>query len=156
MKIFFCFLVAWSLHAEARQLQVPEFHERVIDQSRTLSPQELQSLESTLAQFERETSNQVVVLIVSSLQGESMEEYSLRVAEKNKFGKKERNNGILLLIAKDDRKLRIEVGYGLEGALPDAVADQIIRHVIVPHFREGDYFAGISAGIDAIMAATRG
>src|SRR6266852_1294576 len=125
-------LAVWIGFAEARQggLTVPEFHQRVIDQSGTLSPREVQSLESTLAQFERETSNQVVVLIVPFLEGENIADFSLRVAEKNKFGKKGRNNGILLIIAKEDRKLRIEVGSGLEGALPDATADQIIRHEI--------------------------
>jgi len=135
---------------------VPEFRQRVIDQSGTLSPEEISTLESTLEQFERQTSNQIVVLIIPSLQGESIEDYTLRIAEKNKFGKKERNNGILLLVAKEDRQLRIEVGYGLEGALPDATADQIIRHEIVSRFRSGDFFEGIAAGVEAIMAATKG
>lgn len=151
-------LGALVVHAavHAQTLPVPDFRQRLIDQSNTLSRDEIRALETKLEEFERATSNQVVVLMIPSLGGESIEEYSLRVAEKNKFGKRERNNGILLVIAKNDRKLRIEVGYGLEGALPDATADQIIRHVIVPRLRNGDYFGGISAGLDAIMAATRG
>ncbi len=80
----------------------------------------------------------------------------MRVAEKNKFGKKGRDNGVLMIIAKEDRKIRIEVGYGLEGVLTDALSDEIIRHVIAPRFRQGEFAAGIGDGIDAIMAATKG
>ena len=159
MKSLLSFLViSTSIYAVAgaQTLAVPEFHQRVIDQSGTLSRDQIQTLETKLAEFELSTSNQVVVLVIPLLQGESIEEYSLRVATKNKFGKMGRNNGILLVIAKDDRRVRIEVGYGLEGTLPDAVADQIIRQVIVPRFHEGDYFGGVSAGLDAIMAATKG
>ena len=96
------------------------------------------------------------MLIVPSLEGESIEDYSLRVCEKNKLGKKGRDNGVLLLIAKADRKLRIEVGYGLEGVLPDATSSKIIRLDIVPHFREGEYYDGVRAGVEAIMLATKG
>jgi uncharacterized protein len=158
MRVFLwsLLLVACCIRLEAQPVEVPEFHRRVIDRSGTLSTRETQELEAKLAQFEQETSNQVVVLVIPSLNGESIEDYSLRVAEKNKFGKKERNNGVLLLIAKDDRKLRIEVGYGLEGALPDALAGQIIRREITPYFRQGDYSGGIDAGVDAIIAATKG
>lgn len=157
MRYFLFFLLLWCVTAVvAQQTELPEFHQRVIDQTGTLSRDEVQTLESKLASFERETSNQVVVLMISSLQGESIEDYSLRVAEKNKFGKKERNNGVLLIIAKDDRKLRIEVGYGLEGALTDALSSQIIRHEITPQFRSGDYYAGITAGVDGIISATKG
>ncbi|HTK82530.1 MAG TPA: YgcG family protein [Bacteroidota bacterium] len=156
-RFLFFILLLWSAVPVFSQLpELPEFHQRVIDQTGTLSRDEVQALESKLASFEQETSNQVVVLMISSLQGESIEDYSLRVAEKNKFGKKERNNGILFIVAKDDRKLRIEVGYGLEGALTDALSSQIIRHEITPQFRSGDYYAGITAGVDAIIAATKG
>ena len=155
--VAFCLLTScFLLTALSQQLDVPDFHQRVIDQTNTLSPDEVRTLASSLEQFERETSNQVVVLMIPSLEGESIEDYTLRVAEKNKFGKKERNNGVLLLIAKKDRKLRIEVGYGLEGALTDALSSQIIRHEITPRFREGDYYSGVAAGIEAIMAATKG
>lgn len=140
----------------AQELELPEISRRVTDLTGTLSSQQVQALEANLAQFERETSNQVAVLIVPSLEGESLEDYSIRVAEKNKFGKKGRDNGVLLLIFMKDRKLRIEVGYGLEGALPDATAIQIIRNVIRPKFREGNYYAGIRDGINAIMLATKG
>ncbi len=149
-------LAALSSLAASQTLQVPEIHRRVTDLTGTLSGQETSGLEDELALFERETSNQIVVLIVPSLGDESIEDYSMAVAEKNKIGKKGRDNGVFVLIAKDDRKIRIEVGYGLEGVLPDAIADQIIRHVIGPKFREGDFAGGLSDGIHAIMAATKG
>ncbi len=135
---------------------VPSLSRRVTDLTGTLSVGEQRQLEDTLSRFEEETSNQLVVLIIPALDGESIEDYSLRVAEKNKIGTKEHRNGVLLLIAKDDRKMRIEVGYGLEGALPDAISDQIIRRIIVPEFRDGDYTGGIEAGVNAIISATKG
>jgi len=138
------------------QQDIPIVHQRVNDETGTLSPAEVSTLESSLAQFEKETSNQIVVLIVPSTQGDSFEDYSLRVAEKNKLGKKGRDNGVLLFIAKEDHNLRIEVGYGLEGSLPDAVSGQIIRRVIVPKFKQDDYFGGIQSGLEAIMQATKG
>ena len=135
---------------------LPTLDKRVTDQSGTLSIADVQRIESTLESFERASSNQIVVLFVPSLGGESLESYTLRVAEKNKLGKKGRSNGVLLLIAKEDRKVRIEVGYGLEGALPDAVCDQIIRREIAPRFREGDFAGGVQAGVNSIIKATRG
>jgi len=155
ISLLFLFLPGLFL-AQQDNPQVPELHQRVTDATGTLSHNEVANLESSLAEFERTTSNQIVVLMVPSLSGESVEEYSLRVAEKNKVGKKGRDNGVLLLIAKNDRKMRIEVGYGLEGVLPDAICDQIIRHVIVPRFRDGDFFGGIEAGVGAIESATKG
>ena len=138
-------------------LEVPSRPEgRVTDQTRTLSPSEIEALDRKLANFERETTNQVAVLLIPSLEGDSLEDYSIRLAEKWKIGQKERNNGAILLIIKNDHKIRIEVGYGLEGALPDALAGTIIRDEIAPRFRAGQFYQGIEAGIDAIMAATRG
>ena len=135
---------------------VPVVHQRITDFTGTLSQDEQRRLESKLEQFERETSNQIVVIIISSLEGGSIEDVTLRVAEKNKLGKKGKDNGVLLLVAKDDRQIRIEVGYGLESVLPDATSDQIIRRVIAPKFRQGDFSGGIDAGVDAIMRATKG
>jgi uncharacterized protein len=128
----------------------------VIDESGTLSSAQLSSLESKLSQFEKETSNQVVVYIINSLEGESLEEKSYEIAEKNGIGQKGKDNGVLLFIAMSDRKLRIEVGYGLEGALPDALCNQIIRKEITPYFKQGKYYDGINAGVDAIIKATKG
>ncbi len=138
-------------------LEVPPRPEgRVTDQTRTLSPDEVAALDGKLAAFERDTTNQIAVLIIPSLEGDSLEDYSIRLAEKWKIGQKGRDNGVILLIVKNDRKVRIEVGYGLEGALPDSVAGSIIRNEIGPRFRGGQFYQGIQAGIDAIIAATRG
>ncbi len=128
----------------------------VTDKSGTLTAEQINSLNAKLVNFEKETSNQVVVYIISSLEGESLEEKSYEIAEQNGIGQKGKNNGILLFIAMNDHKLRIEVGYGLEGALPDALADQIIRKEITPLFKQSKYYEGISAGVDAIIKATKG
>lgn len=149
-------LVLSCLAIYAQSLPVVEIHRRVTDQTGTLSESSVQSLEDKLQRFEEQTSNQVAVLMIPSLGGESLEDYSMQVAEKNKFGKKGRDNGVLVIIVKDDRQMRIEVGYGLEGVLPDAISDQIIRNIMIPQFREGDFVAGINAGIDAIIMATKG
>jgi uncharacterized protein len=116
----------------------------------------LQILENKLAEFERNTSHQVAVLTIPSLQGENIEDFSIRVAESWRIGRKGFDNGVILIIALKDRKLRIEVGYGLEGVLPDAIANQIIREVIVPHFRNNDYGAGVDAGVNAILKTVAG
>src|SRR4029434_7530579 len=96
------------------------------------------------------------VAIFPSLEGESLEDFSIRLATAWKVGRKGKDNGVLLLIFKDDRAIRIEAGYGLEGALPDAVSKSIIETKIIPEFRRGDFHAGIFSGVDAIMAATKG
>jgi len=113
-------------------------------------------IEDRLARFEDTTSTQIAVLIIPTLGGEELKDYSLRVAEKNKIGRQGRNNGVLFLIVTDDKKMRIEVGYGLEGALPDALCDQILRHEVRPRFLDNDYYGGVLAGVEAIMKATKG
>jgi uncharacterized protein len=134
----------------------PKITHYVTDETGTLSSSQLSSLESKLSQFEKETSTQVVVYMINSLEGESLEEKSYEIAEKNGIGQKGKNNGALVFIAMSDRKLRIEVGYGLEGALPDALCNQIIRKEITPYFKQGKYYEGINAGVDAIIKATKG
>jgi uncharacterized protein len=128
----------------------------VTDETSTLTQTQITSLETKLSNFEKETSNQVVVYIIATLDGESLEETSYEIAEKNGIGQKSKNNGVLLFIVINDRKLRIEVGYGLEGALPDALSGQIIRKEITPKFKQGKYYEGIDAGVDAIILATKG
>ncbi len=128
----------------------------VTDKTGTLSASEIASLETKLSNFDKQTSTQVVVYIISTLDGAVLEDKSYEIAEQNGIGKKSKNNGVLLFIVKDDRKLRIEVGYGLEGALPDATCDQIIRKEITPFFKTGQYYYGINAGVDAIIKATKG
>lgn len=126
------------------------------DETGTLTKEQINSLLKKLEDFDKETSTQIVVYIIPSLNGEPLEEVSVRLAEANKIGKKDKNNGVLLLIAKNDRKLRIEVGYGLEGVLTDALSSQIIRNEITPSFKNNNYYEGITKGIDAIISVTKG
>lgn len=136
-------------------LDVPPLHSRVTDLAGILSPSERQHIEERLYLFETQTSNQIAVLIIPTLEGEALEDYSIRVTDKWKLGDQTKENGVLLLIVVNDRKIRIEVGYGLEGALTDLIASQIIRNDIAPYFRQGNYYAGIAAGLNGIMQATR-
>lgn len=129
---------------------------RITDLTNTLTSQQIASLEAKLASFERETTNQIAVLLIPTLAGDSLEDYSIRLAEKWKIGQAGKDNGVILLIVKNDRKLRIEVGYGLEGALPDALAKTIITQEIAPRFRQGDFYGGIAQGLSAIIQATKG
>lgn len=137
-------------------LEAPPLAGRVNDLARMLSPESQQRLEQKLAAFERETSNQVVVLTVPSLQGDDIDRFSIRVAEAWKIGQKGRDNGVLLVIAQAERKVRIEVGMGLQGVLPDITAGRIIRDVMRPYLKSGNYDQGIAAGVDGIIAATKG
>lgn len=156
-------IIAWTLslvvalagEIVAQEVKVPKLFRRVTDFTNTLSAAEVDELERSLARFEDTTSNQIAVVMISTLGGESIEDFALRTAELNGIGQKKRDNGVLLLIAKDDRQMRIEVGYGLEGVLPDGLCGQIIRREITPHFREADYAGGIRAGVEAIMRATQ-
>lgn len=131
---------------------IPPLAARVTDLTRTLDAADAAALEAKLADWEARTSNQLVVLIVPSTQPEPIESYALRVAEKWRIGRKGQDNGALLVVAKNDRKLRIEVGYGLEGTLTDVTSSRIIREDIAPRFREDRYAAGINAGVDRIIA----
>lgn len=142
--------------APLRASEVPFLAGRVNDLAGILSPEVVRDLERTLKAHEDSTSNQVVVLTVPSLEGESIEEFSIRVVDAWRLGVKGKDNGVLLLVAKGDRKVRIEVGRGLEGNLPDITCGAIIRNEILPRFKRGDYEGGTRAGIGAILAAIRG
>ncbi len=137
-------------------LDVPLLRGHINDYAGILSRETQQRLEDELTRFEKSDSTQIVVLTVPSLGGEVLEEFSIKVAEQWKIGHKGKDNGVILLISRDDRKLRIEVGYGLEGKLTDLMAGRIIRQTIVPSFRLGDYDRGVSEGVRAIMLAVRG
>jgi uncharacterized protein len=128
----------------------------VLDLTGTLRPEEAAALKSRLLEFEKQKGSQIAVLIVPTTQPESIEEYSIRVADAWKVGRAEPDDGVILLVAKNDRAVRIEVGTGLEGALPDVIASRIISQVIVPHFREGDFSGGINAAITRIIAVIEG
>ena len=131
---------------------IPALHARVTDLTNTLSASEQQALEQKLAAWERDTGNQLVVLMVPSTAPEPIEAYSIRVAEAWKIGRKGQDNGVLFLIAKNDRKLRLEVGYGLEGVLTDATSRRIIAENVAPLFRQNQYAGGINAGVDRVIA----
>lgn len=149
----FLFLVLAASLAQA--LDVPALRGRVNDYAGVMSADQVQSLESQLAQLERDTGHQVAVLTVPTLDGEDIEGFSIRVAENWKIGKKGFDSGAILVVAVKDRKLRLEVGYGLEGVLPDAIAKRITSGFIVPRFRASDYGGGIVAGIDAVQKVLR-
>lgn len=140
----------------AAQVAVPPLAARVTDLTGTLSTSQIQSLDSRLRAFERAKGSQVAVLILPSTQPETIEEYSIRVADAWKIGREKVDDGVILIVAKDDRKLRIEVGRGLEGAIPDVLAKRIVSDVIAPRFKSGDFFGGIAAGSDALMALITG
>ncbi len=135
------------------QVPVPPPEARVTDLANTLGADERRALEARLARFEAEKGSQIAVMLVPTTQPETMEQYGIRVAEAWRLGRKGVDDGVLLLLARDDHALRIEVGYGLEGAVPDAIAKRIIEDLIIPHLRRGDYYGGISAGVDGLMAA---
>ncbi len=140
----------------AAQIAVPPLKARVADLTGTLTSQQRSALEQTLAEFEHRKGAQVAVLIVPSTQPETVEEYAVRVEESWKLGRKGIDDGVLLVVAKNDRRLRIEVGYGLEGVLPDAIAKRIIEEDIAPRFKQGDFYGGIRAGTDRIMRVIEG
>lgn len=156
--ILFTVCLALLVQSAIAQLTIPKLNQRVNDFTNTLSIQEKQELEILLKSYEDTTSTQVVVLMINSLEGENLEEYANKTFndKNNKIGQAKKNNGILLVIAKEDRQMRIEVGYGLEGVLTDALSSRIIRDEIRPYFRENNYFDGIKAGVDAIIRATKG
>ena len=131
---------------------IPPLRARVTDLTSTLSASDQQALEAKLAAWERDTGNQMVVLIVPSTKPEPIEAYSIRVAEAWKVGRKGQDNGVLFLIAKDDRKLRLEVGYGLEGVLTDATSRRIIAETVAPYFRQNQFAAGINAGVERVIS----
>jgi uncharacterized protein len=135
---------------------VPALERRVTDLTKTLDAAQVAALEAKLAAFETRKGSQVVVLMLPTTKPEAIEQYSIRVAEAWKIGRRKVDDGALLLVAKDDRALRIEVGYGLEGALPDAIARRIIDEVIVPRFRSGDFAGGIEAGLDRMIRVIDG
>lgn len=139
-----------------KALEVPRLKGHVNDYAGMLSPASERQLEALLSDFEKKESTQIVLLTVPSLEGDSLEDFSIRVAEAWKIGQKQADNGAILLIAKSDRKIRIEVGYGLEGRLTDLLAGRIIRNVITPRFRAGQFDQGIAAGISAMIDAVRG
>jgi uncharacterized protein len=148
-------LLCWASAALAL-VAVPSLGGRVVDQTGTLTAGDIASLTQTLQDLETRKGSQVAVLIVPTTDGEAIEQFSLRVAEAWKIGRKKIDDGALLVIAKNDRRLRIEVGYGLEGALTDATTKRIIDEDITPKFKAGDFGGGVAAGVDKIVRVVNG
>ena len=134
----------------AAEIAVPPLKARVTDLTATLTSDQRAALEQKLAALEARKGSQVAVLLVPTTQPETVEQYAIRVFDQWKLGRKGMDDGVLLLVAKNDRKLRIEVGYGLEGAIPDAIAKRVIDEDIVPLFKQGNFYGGISAGTDRV------
>ena len=140
----------------ADEVAVPPLKARVTDLTGTLGADQIGTLDRRLRDFERRKGSQIAVLMLPTTQPETIEQYSIRVADAWKVGRAKVDDGVILVVAKNDRKLRIEVGYGLEGAIPDAVAKRVVSDVIAPHFRTGDFYGGIAAGTDALMKLIEG
>jgi len=143
--------VPWDAPRDGLQ-PVPPLQVRVTDLTGTLSAAERQALDAKLADWEARTTNQLAILIVPTTRPEAIEGYSIRVAEAWHLGQKDKDNGAILLVAKDDKQVRIEVGYGLEGVLTDITSHRIITETIAPQFSKGQFAAGLEAGVDRIIS----
>ncbi len=158
-RFFITFGLALGLLASGlavAQVAVPPLRGHFTDQTGTLTKEQQAALEQTLTAFEARKGSQLAVLMVATTAPEAIEQFALRLAEQWKLGRKTVDDGVILLVAKDDRALRIEVGYGLEGALSDITSKRIISETITPHFKQGDYFGGIAAGVDQIIRVVGG
>lgn len=157
MKTLGALLLALLLAGIANaEVAVPQLSGRITDLAATLDAQQTQALDARLAAFEAQKGTQIAVLIVPTTQPETIEQFGIRVVDAWKLGRKGADDGALLLVAKDDHTLRIEVGYGLEGVLNDATAHRIVDEIIAPHFKTGDFFQGIDAGVTAIIKVVSG
>ncbi|MGQ0510845.1 MAG: TPM domain-containing protein [Betaproteobacteria bacterium] len=151
-----CLALAGLLGAARADVAIPPLAARVTDLTGTLSAQQKSELESRLAAFEAKRGSQIAVLLLPTTKPEEIEQFSIRLAEAWKVGRKGVDDGVVVVVAKDDRRVRIEVGYGLEGVIPDAVAKRVIEERITPRFREGDYFGGIRDGVDQLVRLAEG
>lgn len=140
----------------ADEVAVPALAHRVTDLTGTLSLEQQAALETKLAQFEQQKGSQIVVLLVPTTQPEDIAQYAIRVFDVWKLGRSKVQDGILILVAKNDHRMRIEVGYGLEGVIPDAIAKRIIAEIMTPHFKQGDFYGGIDAAVDALTGLING
>jgi uncharacterized protein len=145
--------VSFGVRAE---VAVPPLDRPVTDLTNTLSQQQQQALDQKLRGLDASKGARIAILVLPTTAPETIEQYSVRAAASRKLGREKVDDGVLLVVAKDDRAVRIEVGYGLEGALPDVIASRIVEQVIVPRFREGDFYGGIDAAVDRIVAVLQG
>ncbi len=149
-------IILFSSSISFAQVPVPPLNARATDLTGTLSLGQRESLEQTLKAFEEKKGSQIAVLIVPTTKPEEIEQYGIRVAEAWKLGRKGIDDGVLFLVAKNDRKMRIEVGRGLEGAVPDAVAKRIIAEIVTPRFKQGDFEGGIREGVERLVKVIEG
>jgi uncharacterized protein len=154
--LFLLVFFLWCLPFPACGLEVPKLQGYVNDYARMINPSAKSKIEEGLRAFEQSDSTQIVILTISSLEGGNIEEFGIKVAETWKIGQQVKDNGILFIVSKQDRKIRIEVGRGLEGKLTDLMAGRIIDQVIKPRFSKGDFDGGFIAGVSSIIDATRG
>jgi uncharacterized protein len=152
LAVFALLVLASAAHA----LEIPELRGRVMDRADLLPPDRERLLEGRLGRFEEEKGTQVVVHTTPSLEGLDVETYSVRVAEAWRIGRKKLDDGVILTVAPNERKVRIEVGYGLEGAIPDALASRIVQEEILPSFRSGRFADGIERGVDSVLRLAAG
>lgn len=141
--------VSWSVPA-AESVPLPVLTARVTDLTGTLPPDRVASLEARLAALEREKGAQIAILLLPTTQPETIEQFGIRLAESWKVGRRGVDDGVIIIVAKEDRKMRIEVGYGLEGAIPDAIAKRIVAEIMAPRFRQGDFAGGLDAAVAAL------
>ena len=149
------FIIA-SFNVRAELVAIPALKTHVTDLTQTLTSEQQNQLEAKLSAFEQQSGSQVAVLIVASTQPEDIAQYSIRVVDAWKLGREKPDDGLLILVAKNDHKMRIEVGYGLEGAIPDLTAKRIITEVMAPSFKQGDFYAGINNATDKLIALISG
>jgi len=156
LAVLLCWALAVFAPLARADVAVPKLTGRVVDQTGTLGADTIARLDQKLRAFEARKGSQIAVLIVPTTQPESIEQFSIRVADAWKIGRRKVDDGAILLVAKTDRKLRIEVGYGLEGALPDVTAKRIIDEIVTPKFKAGDFEGGIAAGVDRMIGVIDG
>lgn len=150
------FFLLFFVSAIWAEIAVPPFSHRVTDLTATLSAEQSAALENKLAAFEAKKGSQIAVLILPTTQSEDIAAFGIRVAESWKIGRKTINDGVILIVAKNDRTMRIEVGRGLEGAIPDAIAKRILAETIKPYFKTNDYAGGINAGVNQLISLIEG
>lgn len=148
--------VTFSFAGSATALDVPVYKGRVNDFAGVLASDKVRELERKIERYEGETSNQIAILTIPSLEGDSLENFSIRVVENWKVGQKGKDNGVLILVSLNDRKIRIEVGRGLEGSLTDLVSGRIINEIMKPAFKQKDYYKGLDDAVNAIALAVKG
>lgn len=156
MKYLLNFIIYFLFVQNVFAQEIPILKRYATDYTKTLSNEQINYIDNALRTFDDSTSNQVVFFMNKSLNGYPIEMFTHEVAEKNGIGTKENDNGVLFYVAKNDKKMRIEVGYGLEGALPDALASSIIRNDVAPYFKKNKFYEGIISGLNGILAATKG